>query len=298
MARRPSAKEPSAKEPSAKEMRPRRWVVVLALCVAACGGAERPVVETAPAADSVATRGAEPLLAEAMARIDARLAAVDSVFQPLPLLRAPQEAALRRYGYQEQLGRAQALGPGRDLSDARVETLRREGRLVPLTDTEHWVVRELDYSQALVVPAVRDLLHEVGRRFQGRLDALGAPPYRMEVSSVLRTAADQAALRQVNPNAVGGVSTHEYGVTVDVLYSAYAAPSAPVVSVEVPGAPWLAPALRRYAEVAAERVAGRRALELKAILGEVLIDVQREGLVMVTFEERQPVFHLTLARVP
>jgi hypothetical protein len=49
-------------------------------------------------------------------------------------------------------------------------------------------------------------------------------------------------------------------------------------------------------DVAAGRVAARRALELKTILGEVLLDVQREGLVMVTMERRQPVFHLTLAR--
>jgi hypothetical protein len=30
----------------------------------------------------------------------------------------------------------------------------------------------------------------------------------------------------------------------------------------------------------------------------VLIEVQREGLVMVTMERRQPVFHLTLAQDP
>jgi hypothetical protein len=56
------------------------------------------------------------------------------------------------------------------------------------------------------------------------------------------------------------------------------------------------PYLRRHADVAAERVAGRRALELKAILGLVLLEMQREGKVMVTIEQLQPVYHMTVAR--
>jgi hypothetical protein len=47
---------------------------------------------------------------------------------------------------------------------------------------------------------------------------------------------------------------------------------------------------------AAERVAGRRALELKAILGAVLVEMQDEGKVMVTLDRLQPVYHMTVAR--
>ena len=131
---------------------------------------------------------------------------------------------------------------------------------------------------------------------QERLGELGAPPYRLEVSSVLRTPADQAALRRVNPNAALGESTHEYATTVDVLYSAYAAPAEPIA----PSAGDAASAriLERYAGVAAERVAGRRALELKAILGHVLLELQDEGRVMVTLERLQPVYHMTVAQAP
>lgn len=231
-----------------------------------------------------------------MARVDARLAAVDSIFQPLPLLRRAQEEALRREGYRDQLARARALGVERDVSPERLETLRRTGRLVPLGESAYWVVRKLDYSQPLVVPSLRELLTEIGERFHARLAELDLPPYRMEISSALRTAEDQAALRQVNPNAVGGESTHEYGAAVDVLYSAFTAPLDPVVAIEAEGAAWTVPYLRRYEEAQAERVAGRRAMEIKAILGGVLVEVQQEGLVMVTLERRQPVFHLTLAQ--
>lgn len=227
------------------------------------------------------------------------MAAADSLFQPLPLLRSAQEGALRRSPYREQLARARALGVGRGLSAARLDTLRRQGRLVLLEDSTYWVVRELDYSRPLVVPALRAALAEIGERFHARLMDLGAPLFRMEVSSALRAAADQAALRQVNPNAASGESTHEYGTSVDLAYSAFAAPAEPVVAVDtVDAAAWAAPYLRRYQDVAAGRVAARRALELKAILGEVLLEAKQEGLVLITLERRQPVFHLTLAREP
>lgn len=248
------------------------------------------------------SRGAEEVLSRGLAQIDERMAAVDSLFQPLSLLRSGQEEALRQFPYREQLARSRELGVGRGLSAARIRTLRRQGRLVLLEDTTRWIVRELNYSEPLVVPALRAALTRIGRRFHARLKDLGAPPFRMEVSSALRTAADQRALRQVNPNAASGESTHEYGTSVDLAYSAFAAPAEPALTPEAEktalaeGAQWARTYLHRYQDVAAGRVAARRALELKAILGEVLLEVQREGLVMVTMERRQPVFHLTLAR--
>lgn len=276
--------------------------VLAVILLMACGTGEDTRMEAlseepsnGASAPEERTPTAEHILSREMARIDTQMAAIDSIFQPLPLLRPAQEEALRQFRYQDQLARARTLGVSRNPSPEELETLHREERLIPLEDTDYWIVRDLEYSQPLVVPGVRALLREIGERFHARLAQLDLPAYRMEVSSVLRAAEDQAALRQVNPNAVQGVSTHEYGTSLDVLYSAFAAPAAPVVAIEAAEASWLEPYLRRYAEAKAERVAGRRAMELKAILGEVLLEVQQEGLVMVTLERRQPVFHLTLA---
>jgi len=228
-------------------------------------------------------------------RIDRAAAGIDSIFQPLPLLTPAREEALRSYTNAQQLERARSLGVGRNLSDEELSARLAEGRLVTLEDSDFWVVRDLDYSSPYVVPGVTELLSEVGTRFQARLAELGAPPFRLEVSSVLRSATDQAELRRVNPNAAGGESTHEYGTTVDVLYSAYSAPVEPIVDVrDVDDV--LVPVLTRYAAIAAERVAARRSLELKAIVGAVLLELQQEGRVMVTLERQQPVFHMTVAR--
>ena len=234
------------------------------------------------------------LLLRELARIDTAASAIDSVFQPLPLLTPADEESLRSASNARQLATARAIGVPRGLAADRIEALTTEGRLIRLADTDHWAVRDLDHSQPLTVPAVQALLSEIGDRFQARLAALGVPPYRMEISSVLRTAADQEALRLVNPNAASGESTHEYGTTVDVLYSAFSAPVEPIVEIESSGIDWADTLLRRYAEVAAERVAARRSLEIKAILGHVLMEMQREGRVMVTLERQQPVFHMTV----
>lgn len=253
-------------------------------------------VEERPEEPGKTSLSAERVLTREVTKIDAKMTAVDALFQPLPLLGPAQERALRHHPYREQLARAQALGVDRNASPEQLEILRRNGRLVLLEDTTYWVVRELDYSRPLVVPGLRALLTEIGKRFHARLAAFGLPPLRMEISSVLRTAQDQAALREANPNAAEGASTHEYAAAVDVVYSAFAAPVAPIAQIDAAEASWVASYLRRYQDVAAERIGGRRALELKAILGKVLLEVQQEGRVMVTLERRQPVFHLTLAR--
>ncbi len=122
---------------------------------------------------------------------------------------------------------------------------------------------------------------------------MGLPPFRLEITSALRTPDAQAALRRTNPNATSGTSTHEYGTTVDVAYSAFTAPAVPGVA-----APESFPAAlaARLDALYHERLAGQRSRELQAVLGHVLLDMQDEGEVMVTLEERQPVFHMTVAR--
>lgn len=266
-----------------------RGLVMLVWLGAGCGGGE-PGPER-PAADP-----AERVLERETGRIEARAAEIDSILQPLPLMRPAQEAGLRRFPNAAQLARARRLGVGRSLPPERLEALVGAGRLIRLESTEHWVVREMEASSPLVVPSVRALLSEIGARFHARLSELGLPGFRFEVSSALRSEEDQAALRRVNPNAAPGESTHEYGTTVDVLYSAFSAPAVPIAEIDARGAAWLEPFLGRYADVSAERVAGRRALELRAILAEVLLEMQNEGKVMVTFERLQPVFHMTVAR--
>lgn len=273
-------------------------MALVAWLLVGCGGSPVTGVGEETGGREVTGRKATAPLERGIARVDSAVRAVDSIFKPLPLLTPPQEEALRAFGNAAQLAQARRRGIERGASGETLAALEREGRLVRLVDSEYWVMGDLDYSQQLVVPAVVGLLTEIGERFHERLAAIGAPDFRFEVSSALRSAADQEALRAVNPNAALGPSTHEHATTVDLLYSAFAAPAEPIAAVGVTGAEWATPFLERYAVVAAERLAARRALELKALLGAVLLEVQEEGRVMVTLERQQPVFHMTLAGAP
>jgi hypothetical protein len=265
---------------------------------AACGS------EASPGAEAVTIGESEPedfggrsrqILEDALLRMTALADSVDDLLQPVPLLTPAQESTLRRFGTAEQLARARSLGV-RPADSAALAAAIAERALVELEDSsEHWVVRELDHSVALVTPDTRALVQEIGRRFQDRIARLGLPPYRLEVTSVLRTAESQADLRTSNPNAAAGTSTHEYGTTVDLAYSAFAAPAdAHAPAHEEPA--WLDAYLDRVAAAMLEAAAARKSRELQAILGEVLREMQAEGAMMVTLERQQPVYHITVAR--
>jgi hypothetical protein len=284
------------------------WVAAAAL---ACGGqpdGERGAAARGAVADESRTlverAAVERALDDGLDAIMLVADSVDRLFRPVPLLTPAQEAVFRRYGNDQQLARARALGVRAAGAAERQEALRA-GRLLVLEDsTALWVVRELTHSEPLVTPDAHVLLSEVAQRFQARLQRLGAPPFRLEVTSVLRTAEAQAELRRTNPNAAAGQSTHEYGTTLDIAYSSYAAPAAPGAAPSatpdfgpVPDdLSWLQPRLERMAAAVFETVAARNSRELQAILGQVMIEVQSEGLAMVTLERLQPVYHFTVAR--
>lgn len=281
--------------------RSRLPVVLLSagLLLAACDTTQEAGTAASDAtspAERVDRATVEGVLDDAFRGIGAYADSVDRLFRPVPLLTPAQEAVFQRFGNAQQLQRARSLGV-RPADAAALEAALEAGRLVRLEDsTSYWMLRDLTHSEPYVTPDARALLEEIGRRFHARLDALGSPRFRLEVTSVLRTAASQAELRRTNPNAALGESTHEYGTTLDVAYASFRAPADIEVPLETGPAPWLEPYARRIAATVLETVAARNALELRAILGHVMAELQGEGVVMVTLERQQPVYHFTVAR--
>ncbi len=279
--------------------------LVMILVAAACGGAERgghgasnEVADSTPAAGREGATGAAAALAAVVAQSGALADSVEARLRPVHLLRPDEKAALRRYSNAENLASARLYGVrARDRS--ALDSLVAAGRLVRLEDGRYWVVRDLDASQPFVTPATKALLERIGAAFQGSLQQLELPPLRLEISSALRTAEDQASLRRTNVNAAAGMSAHEYGTTVDVAYSGYAAPQVLPVDVARTIAAALAeakPALEEVARRTLERVAARKSRELEAILGGVLHEAQSRGEVLVTLEQLEPVYHITVRR--
>jgi len=272
-------------------------VALLVPLLVACG-VDQELADPPPTPaeiEAAALAGFERSLSEAIGRIEAIAGSTDRILSPLPLMTPGQEAALRSFLNDVHVARARTIGT-RVTDEATRDDLLEAGRLIHLEDsTAHWIVRPRT-APAEVVPEVRVLLTELGARFHAGLAEMGLPPFRIEVTSATRTSARQEALRRTNPNAAAGVSSHEFGTTVDISYAAFAAPAEldPSLFEGVPAS--LRPHAERVAQLALESVSARKSRELTAILGEVLREAQAEGLVLVIYERQQTVFHLTVAR--
>lgn len=169
-----------------------------------------------------------------------------------------------------QLAVAQAIGipPVANREDAET----RKDKLVKLEDTATYVVDSLTYSIPYLIPSARDLLDDIGRVFQDSLQAKGLNPYKLVVTSVLRTEEDVAQLRKRNINASEN-STHRYGTTFDLSYWRY---------VKIPDLRG-----RPYEDVPPEY--------LRAVLSQVLKDFHDQGnRCYIKYEKKQNCFHITV----
>ena len=265
------------------------------LLLSSCGRAEREREAAVEAVRAATVVQIERVLSETIRRADRLAGSADRILRPLPVMTPAEEEALRRFLSAQHVARARALGV-RVGSSAATDSLLAAGRLVQLEDsTHHWIVRR-GTSPAYVVPHLRTLLEVLGGRFQERLAGMGLPPYRLEVTSALRTSERQERLRRSNANAAAGVSSHEFGTTVDLSYAAFAPPADPPAEI-LTGAPTeFAPHLERIVDLALESVSARKSRELGAIFSQVLREAQAEGLALVIYERQQTVYHLTVAR--
>lgn len=278
-------------------------LVLLVVPIATCGPgggtdaepAAEPAREEARATTAAGT-AATVALRETLERAMAAAGTVEDALRPVPLLRPAEEQRLRTHLNAAHVSRARSLG-ARPANQAEIETLVAEGRLVLLEpSTEHWIVRPRAQQRAYVTPDVPPLLVEIAERFQARLAELDIPPYRLEITSVLRTAEEQAELRRRNPNAAAGVSSHEFGTTLDLAYESFAPPLELPDGLVADGPAGMQAELERVAALALETVGARKSREMQAFLGHVLIDVQAAGDVLVILERLQPVYHITVGR--
>lgn len=169
-----------------------------------------------------------------------------------------------------QLNVAQAIGvpPVKN----REEAEKLKARLVRLEATDTYVIDSLTHSIPYLIPSAKGLLDDIGRVFQDSLSAKGLNPYKLVVTSVLRTEEDVAKLSKNNINASEN-STHRYGTSFDLAYWRYE--KIP----ELRGRP--------YEDVPPEY--------LRATLSQVLKDIHDQGnRCFIKYEKQQNCFHITV----
>ncbi len=277
-----SATETSATETSATE-------------TSATGG-----VAAAPQAAAPADRPDAEVEARSRAALEQRLAEIESVIQRLPGLIGSIRQDMRRHLNATHVAAARSNGVGPVRDGAHLATLVDRGALVQLPESTHWwVLRDLHDSLPYVTPDTQAALEEVGRRFHARLDEHGLPPFRLDITSVLRTSQQQSALQRRNPNAADTTSSHEFGTTLDIAYLSFAAPQSldhRSLAAEIDDQ--VSPALRAEMTARLESLGTLHAPHLEGELGAVLQQLERDGVVLPLRERGQPVYHITVARDP
>ena len=272
----------------------RAFPLLLVLLLSSCGREEREREAAVEAARAATLVQIESMLSETIGRAERLAGSAERILRPLPVMTPAGEDALRRFLNDQHVARARALGV-RAVDGTTRDSLLATGRLVALEDsTRHWIVRG-STSPANVVPHLRTLLKILGERFQERLAGMGVPPYRIEVTSALRTSDRQERLRSSNTNAAAGTSSHEFGTTVDLSYAAFAPPADTPAEILMGVPTEFAPHLERFVDLALESVSARKSRELGAIFSDVLREAQAEGLALVIYERQQTIYHLTVA---
>jgi Family of unknown function (DUF5715) len=105
----------------------------------------------------------------------------------------------------------------------------------------------------------------------------------MKITSAIRTDETQQDLRRINSYASQTTSAHEFGTTVDVSHERFAVPAGDA-------------AFFAMEADSLEEVGQEHAKALQAILGRAIASMREDGMLHVMMENKQPVYHMTLAR--
>lgn len=199
--------------------------------------------------------------------------AVDDIFQYVPRVERPEVAhKISRLNYKrefndlndKQLKAARKIGIAPIKSREMAENATRE--LVETNDEKAYVVDKLTHSIPYLVPEAAALLTDIGLAFQDSLVMKHMPQHKIIVTSVLRTRDDIKRLRRGNVNSSEN-SAHCHATTFDITYKRF---------------------LSRDGETQTD------AVRLKAVLGEVLRDLRKQGRCYVKHEVKQACFHVTV----
>lgn len=151
----------------------------------------------------------------------------------------------------------------------KIDDLVDDDELVKVETCKYYVVDKLTHSHAYLVPEAAELLEEIGKRFQEKLDENDLSKRYYQVTSLLRTGESQRGLSRSNVNASSN-SSHLYGTTFDITYAKV----------------YTKPKLQKSAEIA-----DGPAIRL---LSEAIGELRKEGRCVVVTERKERCFHITV----
>lgn len=143
-------------------------------------------------------------------------------------------------------------------------------KLRHIVDNNFYAIDSLTHSIPYLVPQADKLLTDIGQNFQDSLTSKGLNPYKVIVTSVLRTQDDVKRLKKRNINATEN-SVHIYGTTFDISWKRF----------------------RKIEDKNGRPLQDVSSDTLKLVLAEVLRDVRKEEKCYIKYELKQGCFHIT-----
>lgn len=151
----------------------------------------------------------------------------------------------------------------------QIDALVDDDKLVKVETCDYYVVDKLTHSHPYLTPEAAELLEDIGKRFQEKLEDNNLKKRYYQVTSLLRTGESQRGLSRSNVNASSN-SSHLYGTTFDITYARV----------------FTRPRLQKSAEIAD----GPAIRLLSAAIGEL----RKEGRCVVVTERKERCFHITV----
>ena len=150
-----------------------------------------------------------------------------------------------------------------------IDKLVSKGSLIKIENSDYYVVDKLSHSHPYLTPNAADLLDEIGKRFQKKLEEKNMKKRYFQVTSLLRTGESQRRLGRSNTNASTN-SSHLYGTTVDITYARVFRKPKLMDKYEVEDGP----AIR--------------------LLSEAIGELRKENRCVVVTERKERCFHITV----
>jgi hypothetical protein len=102
-----------------------------------------------------------------------------------------------------------------------LRNLESKGVLKKITTNDYYIVRDMDYSDPLLLPKAADLLLNISRLYVSEIEKAGLMYIPFEITSATRTIESIKRLKQDNNNAIKN-SAHLKGKTFDIGYINFA----------------------------------------------------------------------------
>ncbi len=142
-------------------------------------------------------------------------------------------------------------------------------QLVKIETCDYYVVDKLTHSHPYLTPDAAELLNEIGKRFQEKLDEHNLKKRYYQITSLLRTGESQRKLGRSNVNASEN-SSHLYGTTFDITYARVFKKPKLQEDLEIEDGPAI------------------------KLLSEAIGELRKEGRCVVVTERKERCFHITV----